>query len=303
MTPFSISSPIYSQITTNKRKTALIILLFIVFILAIGWVIGEYIRDPVAAIGVALAIALFQTAISYYAGDKVAIWTSGARPASREEAMQLHRQIENLAITAGIPKPKIFLINDPAINAFATGRDPKHASVAVTTGAIEKLEDEELEGVLAHELSHVKNYDIRVMTLVILLVGTIALLADMFFRMRWLGVGGSRDDRDRGGNPLMIVGLVLIILSPIIARLISLAVSRKREYLADASGALLTRFPDGLARALEKIKADGRPLARASNATAHLYISNPFSGRRLTTFFSTHPPLEERIKLLKQMTT
>lgn len=296
-----MSSPIYSQISSNRRKTILLVAFFILFIVLIGWVIGQYSRDPYTAVGIALVIALFQTLISYYAGDKMAIWTSGARLASKEEATKLHRIIENLAIADGLPKPKIYLIPDAAINAFATGRDPQHASVAVTTGAIEKLEDEELEGVLAHELSHVKNYDIRVMTIVVLLVGTIALLADMFFRMRWLG-SGSRGDRDRGGNPLLILGLIFVILSPIIARLISLAVSRKREYLADASGALLTRFPDGLARALEKIKSEARPLTRASQATAHLYISNPFASKRLASFFSTHPPLEERIKLLRQMT-
>lgn len=297
----TMPSPIYSQIATNKRKTALLILLFVAFIVAVGWAIGTYIGDMRLALAVAFAVALGQALISYYAGDKMAIWTSGARPVSREQATKLHRQIENLAIAAGIQKPAVYLIQDPAINAFATGRDPKHATIAVTTGAIEKLEDEELEGVLAHELSHVKNFDIRVMTLVVLLVGTIILLTDFFFRMRWMGIG-SRDDRRGGGNPLAILAIIAIIISPIVAQLIQLAVSRKREYLADASGALLTRFPDGLARALEKIKADARPLARASKATAHLYISNPFSGRRLTTLFSTHPPLEERIKLLRQMT-
>ena len=296
-----MAAPIYSQIAGNRRRTFLLIAFFIVLIVAIGWAIGAYIQNPSYAITLAFVFALFSTGVSYYGGDKVALWTSGARAVSREEALPLHRIIENLAITAGIPKPSVYLIPDAAINAFATGRDPKHSSIAVTSGALQKLEDEELEGVLAHELSHVKNYDIRVMTLVVLLVGTIAILADMFFRTRFLGARNS--DRDRGGNPLMIIGLVLIILSPIIARLISLAVSRKREYLADASGALLTRFPDGLARALEKIQREARPLARASTATAHLYISNPFARRNFANLFSTHPPLEERIKLLKQMSS
>lgn len=297
-----MGSPIYSQISGNRRKTALILGVFVAVILALGWFVGAYIQDTTGALVVAFLFASFSALTSYYAGDKMAIWTSGARLVSREDATKLHRIVENLSIADGVPKPAIYIIPDAAINAFATGRDPAHASIAVTAGAIEKLEDEELEGVLAHELSHVKNYDIRVMTLVVLLVGTIALFSDFFLRMRWLG-GSRRDSRDRsdGSGILLIVGLILIIVAPIVANLMKLAVSRKREYLADASGALLTRFPEGLARALEKIKTEARPLARASSATAHLFISNPFGARRISALFSTHPPLEERIKLLRTM--
>ncbi|MEK7084857.1 MAG: M48 family metallopeptidase, partial [Patescibacteria group bacterium] len=226
----------------------------------------------------------------------------------------VYRRVENLCITAGTPMPKVHIIESAALNAFATGRDPEHASIALTTGIIDALKNEELEGVIAHELSHVKNYDIRVMTIVVVLVGTIALLSDFFFRIRFFssiggsafgGGGGRRDSRGGGGQVgaiIMIVGIVLLILSPIIAELIKLAVSRRREYLADASGALLTRYPEGLARALEKISQSKTPLAHASAATAHLFISNPFKKHSVSGLFSTHPPIEERVKKLRGMT-
>jgi len=218
-----------------------------------------------------------------------------------------YQRAKSVCITAGLPLPKIHIISDPAINAFATGRDPKHASIAITTGAIEKLENEELEGVIAHELSHIKNYDIRLMTIVIICVGIVALLSNWFFRISFFG-GGRRSSSRGGGKAqivIMIIGLVLLIFAPIIAQLIKFAVSRKREFLADASGVLLTRYPDGLANALEKIKRHNtQPMRGANNATAHLYISNPFGHKAfkgLAKLFSTHPPIEERIAAIRSM--
>lgn len=290
----------YSQITSNKRKTFLLISIFIGLIIGLGWLLGQISGYRQEGVLLAAGVSLLMTLISYYSGDKLALAVSGAKEIKKEDNPYLWRIIENLSITAGLPMPKLHIINDSAINAFATGRDPAHSSVAVTIGAIEKLENEELEGVLAHELSHVKNYDIRVMTIVIVLVGTIALLSDWMFRAHFLA---GRGDRDRGVHPIfLLLGILLAILTPLIAQLIQLAVSRRREYLADASGALLTRFPEGLARALEKIALDKKPMARANTATAHLFISNPFGTSRLRTLFSTHPPLEERIKILRGMT-
>lgn len=292
----------YTQIDANKRRTVLLIGIFVLLILGIGWFIGKATDYGPGMLVFAAIFSLLMTLTSYYHGDKVALWTAGARPVTVEENPYLVRMVENLAITAGLTAPKAYLIQDPAINAFATGRDPKHASIAVTTGAIERLANEELEGVLAHELSHIKNYDIRVMTIVIILVGMISLLADWFLRAQ---VYTSRGNRSRGGHPIFfIIGLVLILLSPLIAELIKLAVSRRREYLADASGALLTRYPEGLARALEKIALHARPLARANHATAHLFITDPFGTRTrkfLAAIFGTHPPIEDRVKALRAM--
>lgn len=291
----------YTHIAANKRKTAMLIAVYIAFITGMVYFLRTVYGYGIEFVVAASAFSVFMAMVSYYSGDKVALAVSGAKPVTKETAPYIVNMVENLAITAGLPSPKVYVIQDPAINAFATGRDPKHASVAVTTGAMENLENEELEGVLAHELSHVGNYDIRVMTIVIIMVGIISILSDWFIRSQfWFG-GRDRGDR-KGGNPaLMIIGLVLLILSPIIAELIKLAVSRKREFLADASGVLLTRYPEGLARALEKIGAQNRPMASANNATAHLFISNPFSAKKFTNFFSTHPPIEERIKRLRGM--
>lgn len=296
----------YSQITANKRKTWLLIAVFVAVLVLIGWAFFQYTGEPVS-VSLAAVLAIAMALFSYYAGDAVALRLAGARPADPQADAYVVRMVENLAITAGLPMPKVYLIADPAINAFATGRDPQHASVAVTTGAIEGLENEELEGVLAHELSHVANYDIRLMTVVIVLVGLASLLSDWFVRMSWYGRGSRGSDRGgRGGGAqgaLALVGLVFLILAPIIAKLIQLAVSRRREFLADASGALLTRYPEGLARALEKVGATNvRPMRHAHEATAHLYLSSPFgAGRRLTRLFSTHPPLAERVAALRQM--
>lgn len=287
----------YNQIASNKRKTFLLILIFIGIIIGLGYILGQISGYGQRGVLLAMGISLLMTLISYYSGDKLALAVSGAKQIQKSENPYLWRIVENLSITAGLPMPKLHLINDQAINAFATGRDPEHSSVAVTTGAILKLENEELEGVLAHELSHIKNYDIRVMTIVIVLVGAIALISDWMFRAHFLS---GRGDRDRSVHPIfLIIGLLLAILTPIFAQLIQLAVSRKREYLADASGALLTRFPEGLARALQKISLSKAPMARANSATAHMFISNPFGASRLRTLFSTHPPIEERIKILR----
>jgi len=289
----------YNEITSNKRRSVILILIFMAVITAIGYFISYYYNDSslvIFAFIISLGMALF----GYYQGDKVALSTTGAHEIQKQDNPYVYRMVENLCITAGTPCPKVYIINDPAMNAFATGRDPQHASIALTTGIIEKLTNEELEGVIAHELSHIRNYDIRLMTLVIVLVGTISIIANMFFR----GFGRrSSDDNKSGGGILAIIGLVLIILSPIIANLIKLAVSRRREYLADASGALLTRYPEGLAKALEKIATENQPLQRASDATAHLFIASPFAEKKhsLKNLFSTHPPIADRIAKLRNM--
>ena len=277
--------------------------IFTVFVFGMAWLYGYLTGSGYEMLILAAIISLFMTAISYFSGDKIALATSGAVQISQEQNAYVYRLVENLCITAGLPIPKIYLINDPTINAFATGRDPQHASIAITTGAVEKLANEELEGVIAHELSHIKNYDIRLMMVVIVLVGIIALLAD-WLTHSFLWRKSDNDNRGQLGLILMIVGIILAILSPLIAQLIQLAISRKREYLADADGSLLTRYPQGLANALEKIKNHNlQPLHRANNAMAHLYIANPFgqAPKFLANLFSTHPPLDERIKLLRNM--
>ncbi len=289
----------YNQIDSNKRKTRVLIMLFIAIILFIGWVFSDILGYGYGAMIMAFIISIGMTLMSYYKGDSIALRSAGAKAIAKGDNPYVYRMVENMAITAGIPTPKVYIINSPAMNAFATGRDPEHASVAVTTGIIEALENEELEGVIAHEISHIKNYDIRIMTIVVVLVGTIALLSDMFFRVRIFG--GSRDSKGGGNAWLALVGLALMVLSPLIAEMIKLAISRKREYLADASGALLTRYPEGLARALEKISQSNVPLERASAATAHLFISNPFKKKSITGFFSTHPPIEDRVNKLRGM--
>lgn len=252
---------------------------------------------------IAAFLAIPSSLAGYFWGDKIALASNRAQEVPADASPELHRIIENIAITAGVPKPRVYLIDSQALNAFATGRDPEHASIAVTTGLIERLDRSELEGVLAHELSHIKNFDIRLATIVAVFVGFVVILSDLFMRSLWWGGGmRSRDNRNGGGQLqaiLAIVGLVLLILSPIIAKLIQLAVSRQREYLADSSASLLTRYPDGLARALEKISA-GPALATAGHATAHLFIANPFKTRSLTNLFSTHPPIEERIRRLRE---
>ncbi len=273
---------------------------FLVLIVAVGYIAAWYLNNP-GILYVAVAFSLLMNVTAYWFSDKVALASARAHPADEREYLELHRILENLAITAGLPKPRLYVIDDPAPNAFAAGRDPKHAVVAVTTGLLGRLDRAELEGVIAHELSHVGNRDILVMTVAVVLAGSIAILADLFLRMSFFG-GGDRDHK----NPvMMILGLIAIIIAPIAAQLIQMAVSRRREFLADASGALLTRYPEGLASALQKIHSYGAPMRGANHATAHLFISNPFgaheAGRFIAKIFSTHPPVEERIAALHGM--
>lgn len=294
----------YKQITYNKRKTAILIAVFVIFFLFLGAFVGRLYDYGWGGLVLALIISTGMSLFSYYQADKIALWSTGAKSIAKEDNPYLYRIIENLCLASGLPLPKIYLINDPSPNAFATGRDPEHASLAVTTGLLQMLENEELEGVLAHELSHIKNYDIRLMTIVIVLIGAISLISNWTMRASFWS--GSRDSNsDRGGNLggiLAILGIILIILSPLIAQLIQLAISRKREFLADADGALLTRYPEGLARALEKISSFKKPMRNANSATAHLFIANPYgSAKKIGALFSTHPPIEARIKALRAM--
>lgn len=294
----------YNQIDSNKRRTWALIAIFVVFVIAVGYVFSYILGYGSEILVFAVILSLIMSLFSYYGGDKVALSVSGAKQIEKNDNPYLYRMVENLCISSGMPLPKIHIIPDSAINAFATGRDPKHASVAITQGAIDKLENEELEGVLAHELSHVNNYDIRLMMIVIVLVGIIGLLADLFIRFSLFGgLGGRKKSQNQGGAIMLIIGLIAIILAPIVAQLIKLAISRKREYLADASGALMTRYPNGLANALEKIKNQNIPLKKASTATAHLFIANPFQGGKkvMAKLFSTHPPIDERINKLRKM--
>lgn len=288
----------YKQIDANRRKTWILILLFIGILAAVGYVYGTISDFGPFAVVIALVISVGMTLFSWFAGDKVVLAASGAKEIqNRDENMYVWNMVENLAITAGIPRPRMYIIDDPAANAFATGRSPEHASVALTTGIISLLENEELEGVIAHELAHVKNQDTKVMMLAAVLVGAIVLLGDFFFRFGFLGGKSNKNT-----HPIfMVIGIIFLILSPLIGEMIKLAISRKREFLADASGALLTRYPEGLARALEKISAHHRPIGRVSRATAHLWIANPFSAKKTSRFFSTHPPVEDRITELRKM--
>ena len=280
-------------------------IIFVFFVVGLGYVLGRAYGDSdsgMAGLVLAFMVSTASALFSFFAGDKVALWTAGAKPLAKEDNAYVYRLVENLCIASGLPMPKIYLIDESSPNAFATGRDPKHASIALTTGIIAMMKNEELEGVIAHELSHVKNYDIRVMTMVIVLAGTIALMSNWFLRSMWWGGRRSRDEK--GNNAIfLLIGIILALLSPLAAKLIQLAVSRQREYLADASGALLTRYPEGLASALEKIAGNGEPLLHANHATAHLYIANPFGPQKtfLNNLFSTHPPIADRIKVLRQM--
>ncbi|MFH2063525.1 MAG: M48 family metallopeptidase [bacterium] len=288
----------YDFIDSNKRKSAILIAVFGVLVVLVGLAADRALEAGGSILALAAGYSVVTALVGFYSGDRVALAVSGAQEVTEKDNPYLVRMVQNLCITTGLPMPKVHVIDDPAINAFATGRDPQHSSIAVTTGAIQSLENEELEGVLAHELSHVRNFDIRVMTLAMVLAGTVAIVADLTMRSF---IWGGRRRRDEGNGLLVVVGLLLMIVAPIAAQLIKLAVSRKREYLADASAALITRFPDGLARALEKINAQSRPMKSASSATAHLFIANPFSGRTLAGLFSTHPPIESRIAALRQM--
>jgi heat shock protein HtpX len=296
--------PIRAQIRSNIIRSYLFILVFIVVITGLGYVFGHAFGYGDSFIGIAIIISVISSLVSYYFGDSIVLAMSGARQATRSRDFDFFTTAENVSIASGLPMPKLYVIDDEATNAFATGRDPQHASVCVTSGLLEKLERREVEGVVAHELSHVKNYDIRFMAIVAVLAGTIAYASDMFIRNLWWGRRSRDNDRTDSGI-FMILGIVLAILSPIIATLIQLAISRKREYLADASGALVTRYPEGLARALEKINRDNTVMKSATNATAHLFIANPFKGKQIRSWFAglfdTHPPIAERIRILRSM--
>ena len=292
----------YEQISRNLWRSRILILCFILIISYLGLLFGQLSGFGWFGFVVALLIAVATCWFSYYYSDEVALSVSRARPLQKADNPYLYNLVEGLALAAGIKAPRAYLIDDTAPNAFATGRDPEHAAIAVTTGLLEKLDRTELEGVIAHEMSHIKNYDIRISTLAVVLVGMAALLSDWMLRSLWYGRGRSRN-RNEGGGVLMILGLLLMVLAPLVAQLLQLAISRKREFLADASGALLTRYPEGLASALEKLAADTEPLEVANKATAHLYIINPLKehGGVINNLFSTHPPLEARIKALRAM--
>lgn len=297
---------IYTHKDTNVRKTYFLFFWFFVVVIGIGWGFS-YIYNDVSILVIAVFFSTVTSVVSYWQSDKIVLRIAHAVPVSKENARELYNIVENLAITAGLPAPKIYIINEAAPNAFATGRDPEHAVIAVTSGLLERLNKTELEGVLAHELSHIGNRDILLSTIAVILVGFISLISDIFIRSRFFG--GSRDrNSGQAGAILMIVGIAFAILAPISATLIRLAISRKREFLADASGALLTRYPEGLASALEKIASDPTKLPVAKNTTAHLWFDDPFThgiedGKKVSWFhrlFMTHPPVAERLKALRE---
>jgi len=288
----------YTQIASNRTKSVLFVGFGTALLLGVGWLLSEGLGKswilPAAAL-----FSIVQGFVSWFASDKVALASSGAQPLSEQEFPQVHRLMENLAITAGLPKPRLFIIEDSALNAFATGRDAKHAAIAVTRGLITKLEKSELEGVLAHELAHIGNEDIRLMSIVTVMAGALALASDWLMHSMWFG---GRDDREEGGNPLLgVIALAAAILAPIAASLIQLAISRKREFLADATGVLITRYPEGLIGALKKISGDHEPLEAANKATAHMFFRNPLRGDGISKLFATHPPIAERVKALEAM--
>ena len=292
---------VYEQVDRNKTRSLFIMALFVVFTTLVVWVFSQAFGYGLGATGMALVVAGLISFSSFWWSDKIILTISGARPANKSQDFNFYTVCENLAMASQLPMPKLYVIEDSAPNAFATGRDPEHAVICATTGLLQKLDRTELEGVVAHELSHIGNYDIRLMGIVTVLIGMVTLLADWFLHgLRF------RDDNDKGGQLqalMLVLGLILAILSPIIGQLIQLAISRRREFLADASGALLTRYPEGLAKALEKIAQDPEPLEAANKATAHLYIMSPFKGKQATGWlmglFNTHPPVEERIKALR----
>jgi len=285
----------YSAIASNKRKTVFILFGFVVFIVALSWLLGAiYGRTSTYFV---LGIGLVYALAAYYSGSRLSLAVNGAEQTRKADNPRLWRIVENLSITDGLPMPKVYIMNDPAPNAFATGRDPNHSAVCVTSGLLDIMDDNELEGVLAHEMGHVKNYDIRVSMVTFALAAVISIIADFILQMTWFR---SRDD-ENNNQQLMILGIVAAIVAPLVATLIQLAISRKREYLADATGALTTRYPEGLASALAKIEQSGSALRKQNTATAHFFFANPLKGHSLSNLLSTHPPIDERIKRLKQM--
>lgn len=297
---------VYEQVDQNKRRSALIIIFFILFVVGVTWLIGTALDFGASGVGMALVISGIMSFTSYYWSDKVILAISGARPANKKKDFLFYSVAENLSLASHIPMPKLYVIEDTAMNAFATGRDPEHAAVCATTGLLARLNRTELEGVIAHEMSHIRNYDIRLMSIVTVLVGLVTLLADWLLRsMRW---GGGRRNKNENSYAavIMIVAIFLALLSPLIANLIKLALSRRREYLADADAIKITRQPSGLINALKKLGADREPLEAANKATAHLYIVNPLRNLHsgigwFSNLFNTHPPLKERIKMLEKM--
>lgn len=289
---------LYNQADSNVRKTWMLMTAFFIAVIGLGWALSYALGNP-GILYIAVLLSVVMNIGSYWYSDKLALMSTGAKPITREEHTDLWNIVENLAIAQGMPAPKVYIMHDPAPNAFATGRDPKHGVIAVTTGLLAMMERSELEGVIAHEMSHIKNRDTLVMTVVVVLFGFVALLSNFFLRSMMFGGGNNRDNKL--GAIMAVVGIALAILSPIIAQLIRLAVSRRREFLADASGALMTRYPEGLASALKKIGAYAAPMRTANDATAHLFISNPFGAKSLKglhKLFMTHPPVEERVAAL-----
>lgn len=298
----------YNQIGSNIRKTYFLIFVFMVIIVGLGYLFTVTTRSNWTPfiLPFAVVFAVVSSIGSYYYSDSIVLSISGARPATEQENAYLINTVQGLSLAAGIPVPRIYVIEDTAPNAFATGRDPDHAVICVTTGLMQKMNRVELEGVVAHEMSHIKDYDIRLAAVVAILAGTVVLLADWMLRSYWWGGGRRRDDNSNSGNSgaiMLVIALVAAILAPVAATMMQLALSRRREYLADAQGALLTRYPEGLASALEKLTADTEPLEAANKATAHMYIVNPFKdiGGFMSGLFSTHPPIEERIRRLREM--
>jgi heat shock protein HtpX len=290
----------YSEITANKRKTVIMMVLFVLVIAALGWMFSLWWGKP-AITPYVLVGCLVYVAISYFASSKMAMTMNGAKQIAKQDNPRLWRTIENLSIANGMPMPQVYVIPDPAPNAFATGRDPNHAIVGVTSGLLDIMDDNELEGVVAHELGHVKNYDIRVSLLAFALVAVVSIMSDIILRMTIFG-GRDNDDNNGGGSAVFLVlGLVAAILAPLAATLIQLSISRKREYLADATGALTTRYPEGLASALEKIAQAGSTLRRQNPSTAHLFFANPLKKKSFSGLFSTHPPVADRVARLRQM--
>lgn len=289
---------LYTEQSKNITKTWLLMTIFFIVVIAFGWFFSFYYDNP-NILYFFVAFSVLMNVFSYWFSDKIVLTLAGAKQAKREEYFDLYTSVENLSITAGLPMPKVYVVQDQAPNAFATGRDKNHAVVCVTTGLLSILNKTELEGVIAHELSHIGNRDMLLSTVVVVLVGFITILADVFTRS--LFFGGHRNNDNKGNGILIIIGIVLSILAPIFAILIQLAISRKREFLADASGALLTRYPEGLASALRKISEYSRPMTRQSSAIAHLYIADPKGsgiGKKIRGLFATHPPVEERVKAL-----
>lgn len=289
----------YSEIASNKRKTIYVMFFFVVVIGILAWLFAAYFGGSHDVFYGALVGSVIYALISYYAGSRMSLAVNGAQEIQKQDNPRLWRIVENLSITDGLPMPKVYIMNDPAPNAFATGRDPKHSAVCATSGLLEIMDDDELTGVFAHELGHVKNYDIRVSMIAFALTAVISLIADILLRMTWF----RNDDRENNNQAMLVLGIVAAIIAPIVATLIQLAISRRREYLADATGALTTRYPEGLASALEKIERTGSVLKKQNTATAHFFFANPLKAHSVANLFSTHPPIEDRIAHLRSMGT